>query len=422
MCDSSFKLNSNASPNLRQKYFDFCPWYFTEATQEEVKAQVHYQNTLQGDSGVSIGKSCYISPSSAIIATVSGSFELGDDSFVAANAYVTGGVRLGKHCSVNPFATLRENVTAGDHVRIGAYACMIGTNHGFADTSTPVHRQPLSSKGIRLGDDVWVGSHVIIVDGVTVGSHTILAAGAVVTKDVADYAIVAGNPAHVIRWRKKPPARKGSLEWRLVEFGERVNAQLEQVVNRCSEFSNTGDFFLLDQPKQSRRIRPWCDAVEIFAMFDRIPPQQDKDTWIVLLQEFQDPKTGLVPEFMEQDRHLEPPFPRNPDEAPLYNTMIVNYALECLGSNIPLPISNASDITEHRLISRLGELPWADRAIHYGCASSRPPIAAPRRSHGFGRLYLKFLINGKTVRDLHLTSQRTLRAFRAQRCGSASFT
>lgn len=179
MYDSSFKLRPDAAPGLRQKYFDFCPWYFSEANEEEIRAQVQYQETLERDSGVSIGQRCYISPNSAIVCTVAGSFELGDDSFVAANAYVTGGVRLGKHCSINPFATLRENVTGGDHVRIGAYACMIGTNHGFADTSTPVHRQPLSSKGIRLGNDVWVGSHVVIVDGVNIGNHTILAGGAV---------------------------------------------------------------------------------------------------------------------------------------------------------------------------------------------------------------------------------------------------
>lgn len=186
------------------------------------------------------------------------------------------------------------------------------------------------------------------------------------TKDVPDYAIVAGNPAKVIRSRKTTPALKGSLESRLLEFGEQVSSQLDQVVNRCSEFSRNGDFFLLDQPKQSRRIRPWCDAIEIFSMFDRIPPQWDKDVWIERLREFQDPRTGLVPEFMEQDRHLEPSAPENPVQAPLYNTMIVNYALECLGSNIQIPVSTVASITEDRLIAQLAELPWTDKAWFAG--------------------------------------------------------
>ena len=67
-----------------------------------------------------------------------------------------------------------------------------------------VFRQPLTSKGIRVGDDVWIGSHVVILDGVTVGSRSVLAAGAIVTKDVAEGAIVGGNPAKFIRWRVPP--------------------------------------------------------------------------------------------------------------------------------------------------------------------------------------------------------------------------
>src|SRR5690625_2434633 len=75
---------------------------------------------------------------------------------------------------------------------------------------TEVFRQPLTSRGITIGDDVWIGSHVVVLDGVTVGDRAVLAAGAVVTKDVPAGAVVGGNPARLIQWRVPPAAEAGS--------------------------------------------------------------------------------------------------------------------------------------------------------------------------------------------------------------------
>jgi acetyltransferase-like isoleucine patch superfamily enzyme len=56
-------------------------------------------------------------------------------------------------------------------------------------------------KDIYIGNDVWIGANVLIKDGVKIGDGAIIGAGAIVTKDVASYAIVAGNPAKLIRYR-----------------------------------------------------------------------------------------------------------------------------------------------------------------------------------------------------------------------------
>lgn len=53
----------------------------------------------------------------------------------------------------------------------------------------------------RIGNDVWIGANVIVLDGVKVGDGAIIAAGAVVTKDVPAYAVVAGIPAKIIKYR-----------------------------------------------------------------------------------------------------------------------------------------------------------------------------------------------------------------------------
>lgn len=54
---------------------------------------------------------------------------------------------------------------------------------------------------VRIGNDVWIGRSAIVLSGVSVGNGAVIGAGAVVTKDVPPYAIVAGNPARVIRFR-----------------------------------------------------------------------------------------------------------------------------------------------------------------------------------------------------------------------------
>ena len=61
--------------------------------------------------------------------------------------------------------------------------------------------EALSKGNIIVEDDVWLGYGAIVLSGVTIGRGSIVAAGSVVTKDVPPYAIVAGNPAHIIKYR-----------------------------------------------------------------------------------------------------------------------------------------------------------------------------------------------------------------------------
>ncbi len=191
--------------DLRRQRFDFCPWLFDgQSTTEEKAAQKEYQALLGRVYGTTAGADTYLSPAAAIIGfPPKETFQIGANGFVAGGAYITGEVKLGSHCTVNPYATIRGRFRAGDGVRIGTYACIVGFNHGHARIDIPIHEQPHTSKGIVFGDDIWAGAHVTVVDGVTVGSHTILAAGAVVTRDVPDYAIVGGNPAKILRMRNQ---------------------------------------------------------------------------------------------------------------------------------------------------------------------------------------------------------------------------
>jgi acetyltransferase-like isoleucine patch superfamily enzyme len=74
-------------------------------------------------------------------------------------------------------------------------------DHGMSP-ELPVRKQPMKSRGgIVVGDDVWLGFGVIVLDGVHIGNNAVIGAGSVVTKDIPEASIAVGNPARVIKMR-----------------------------------------------------------------------------------------------------------------------------------------------------------------------------------------------------------------------------
>jgi acetyltransferase-like isoleucine patch superfamily enzyme len=87
---------------------------------------------------------------------------------------------------------------------------------------TDVHeKRPEDDRDVVIEDDVWIGSRAIVLKGVTIGRGAVVAAGAVVTKSVPPYAIAAGTPAKVLkfRWNLETVLKHEELlyasEWRL---------------------------------------------------------------------------------------------------------------------------------------------------------------------------------------------------------------
>jgi acetyltransferase-like isoleucine patch superfamily enzyme len=116
------------------------------------------------------------------------------------------GLQIGDRSSIGAYSYIgcAGPIVIGNDVLMGPRVTMIAENHNFQDPSRSVNTQGVSNQGIRIGNDVWIGACVTILDGVTIGDHSILAAGAVVNKDVAPYEIVAGIPAKRIRYRERP--------------------------------------------------------------------------------------------------------------------------------------------------------------------------------------------------------------------------
>jgi acetyltransferase-like isoleucine patch superfamily enzyme len=105
---------------------------------------------------------------------------------------------LGFHCEIFSGST----VTVGRHGLFAAQAYLVGGGHEFERHDVAVIDQPRSSRGIVLGDNVWLGAGAKVLDGVCLGDGVVVGANAVVTADLPDGAIAAGVPARVLRQRE----------------------------------------------------------------------------------------------------------------------------------------------------------------------------------------------------------------------------
>lgn len=126
--------------------------------------------------------------------------------------YTHGNIHVGDNVSLGYrpvlMAALSE-IRIGSHVMFGPEVVVIGGGHNMTAVGrfmTDVHEKTGNEDlGVVIEDDVWVGARAMILRGVTVGRGSVVAAGAVVTKSVPPYAIVAGNPARIVRFRWDVP-------------------------------------------------------------------------------------------------------------------------------------------------------------------------------------------------------------------------
>lgn len=170
-----------------------------------------------------------------------------DPTAVVTGAHLIGPVRIGEYAHIKRDTLLRGNISVGrytaingphtdilceiDSVQIGAF-CSVARNvaiqeynHRAAGCSTcfvlsrvlgQEDACEIETKGpILIGNDVWIGTQCVILSGSTIGDGAVIAANSVVTSAVPPYAIAAGSPAKVLRYRFSDNIveRLLNLEW-----------------------------------------------------------------------------------------------------------------------------------------------------------------------------------------------------------------
>lgn len=108
-------------------------------------------------------------------------------------------VSIGSGCFLHAGSA---GVSIGDDSLISPNVSIVGSNYRYDRLDVPIQQQGDISKGIVIGNDVWIGVGCAILDGAVIGDHAIVAPNAVVSGRVAENVIVAGNPAKPIFTRR----------------------------------------------------------------------------------------------------------------------------------------------------------------------------------------------------------------------------
>lgn len=137
------------------------------------------------EDNVSIGMRSIIKTSGSLTKIGKG-FSIGHDSAMGNDCFIgaAGGVKIGHYVAI------------GQNVRFHS------ENHDFHEKNKMICEQGVTNKGIVVGNDVWIGAGVVILDGVHVGNGAVIGANTLVNKDIPEYAVAVGNPVKIVDYRK----------------------------------------------------------------------------------------------------------------------------------------------------------------------------------------------------------------------------
>ena len=133
---------------------------------------------------IRLGRDCLIRKGTSISGQ---SISLGDNVRLGYGSHIFGGDDI---------------IQIGDNVMIAPNVVIAGGYHGTDRSGVPMVFQDGVSKGpIIIGNDVWLGANSVVLSNITIGDGVVVGAGSVVNKDLPDYAIAAGNPVKIIKYR-----------------------------------------------------------------------------------------------------------------------------------------------------------------------------------------------------------------------------
>jgi len=113
------------------------------------------------------------------------------------------GVNIGKNCHINPYVLIDllypHLITIENNVSIGTYSMIFAHNNPTANLFLKKNGYPRTTNPVLIKEGAVINPGSIIMAGVTIGKNSIVAVGSIVSRNVPDYTVVAGNPARVVK-------------------------------------------------------------------------------------------------------------------------------------------------------------------------------------------------------------------------------
>lgn len=166
--------------------------------------------TLLNKSNIHFGKNVTIEKHTTVDGFASQKIILADGVKIGAYSVVTctshlssfgKGLQMGENSAIGDFTHFGASggIEIGSDVIMGSYISFHSQNHNFSDLSKLIREQGVTSKGIKIGNNIWVGAKVTFLDGCVVGNNCVVAAGAVVNDIFPDNVLIGGVPAKILK-------------------------------------------------------------------------------------------------------------------------------------------------------------------------------------------------------------------------------
>ena len=157
----------------------------------------------------SVGNDLQVSP--GVVLKHPETMDFGNSVFIGSQTMIQGrfdgSCRIGNHVWIGPQAYFdARDIVLEDYVGWGPGAKVLGSTHTGEPIDVPIITTELVIKPVVVGFGADIGMNASVLPGIHVGAHSIVGAGSVVTQDVPEYAIVAGTPARILRFRTKTEA------------------------------------------------------------------------------------------------------------------------------------------------------------------------------------------------------------------------
>lgn len=130
--------------------------------------------------------------------------KIGAYSFLTTTSHLSKygiGLKMGNNSAIGDYTHFGASggIEIGNDVIMGSYISFHSENHNFSDNKKLIREQGVTSKGIKLGNNIWVGAKVTFLDGSQIGNNCVVAAGAVVNSVFPDNVVIGGVPAKILK-------------------------------------------------------------------------------------------------------------------------------------------------------------------------------------------------------------------------------